>query len=549
MPDTWVDVPHPTDGGWKDIPNPAAPSALQRFGQAWWDSSVLHHPIDSAIGLVKSLVTFPDYHQLSQQEKDAVDEQVAKAFHDAAYPTPELAGQVASKGTNAAMLAGVTAGLAKGFGIASDAGVGGAIKAGVKAAAPDVTMGTAKAAAGSVAAELLPGGPLRYVAGAAPVYSGVRQITKGISKGFAAGKAALAAPAAAVAEATPAVADAAQADPELFDGLSKGIFGGKYSQLNEEQQATIRGYAAAPQRRAPAAASPATPAAATAPPVAREPSLPAPDQYAATDQDFMPSWEPGPPGTPAPAPRWEPYAEYQKPAEAAPAQNAAITEAQRIEDAADEHAARLQMQAEDIIWGNRARKADRFADYLTKNKLEPTPDNLAAAARAMSERAAPSDETVPMIHDRMGYQPPAPAIEDLPTGAHGPIAEHLRGNAPQAVQWLRDNETGEVPGALNNPDPRVGDIDLMWGTPGKEANAYKGGYGLAHILVKHREMQGQIGRLGDIISRLKVAAEERGGQELRLEDNRYRAIVSKVWQPKGESASAKTWLLTAFEPK
>lgn len=314
----------------------------------------------------------------------------------------------------------VTKGVAKAAGAAIDAGP--AIKAGIKAAAPDVAAGTAKAATGAALASVLPGSTvIRDLVGLPGMMRGGTQIGKGIRKGFAAGKAALAAPAAAVAEAAPAVADAAQADPELFDGLSKGIFGGKYSQLNEEQQATIRGYAAAPQRRAPAAASPATPAAATptatAPPVARISSLPAPDQYAATDQDFMPSWEPGPPGTPPPAQRWEPYAEYQKPAEAAPAQNAAITEAQRIEDAADEHAARLQMQAEDIIWGSRARKADRFADYLTKNKLEPTPDNLATAARAMSERAAPSDETVPMVHDRMGYQPPSPAIEDLPSCA------------------------------------------------------------------------------------------------------------------------------------
>lgn len=85
-----------------------------------------------------------------------------------------------------------------------------------------------------------------------------------------------------------------------------------------------------------------------------------------------------------------------------------IGEAQRIEDAADQHAARLQAQAEDIIWANRAHRADRFAAYLLREGIEPTPVNLARAAKEMGEKGGPpSDETVPMIHDRMNYQPQA----------------------------------------------------------------------------------------------------------------------------------------------
>lgn len=99
------------------VPDPEPPSALERFGQSWWDNSVLKHPIDSVVGLYKSLTTFPDYHQLSPEEKASVDDHMERAFHDAANPTPELAGQVASTGTNAAIVAAATAGVAKGLGV------------------------------------------------------------------------------------------------------------------------------------------------------------------------------------------------------------------------------------------------------------------------------------------------------------------------------------------------------------------------------------------------------------------------------------------------
>lgn len=142
---------------------------------------------------------------------------------------------------------------------------------------------------------------------------------------------------------------------------------------------------------------------------------------------------------------------------------------------------------------------------------------------------------------------PGPALEDLPTGPHGPIAHHLSGKPAEAVGWLKTHETGEVPAALHNE--ATGPIDLIWGAPREPSNNFKGGYGLSHILAKHAEMRGQIEDLGDIVAKLPVAAFERNGQELRLEDRRYRAVVSKLWQPKGDKGTPKTWLLTAFEPK
>jgi hypothetical protein len=122
----------------------------------------------------------------------------------------------------------------------------------------------------------------------------------------------------------------------------------------------------------------------------------------------------------------------------APIAGPELTAAQKIEDAADEQALRLQHAAEDIVWANRARKADRFAAYLTQNKLDPTPANLATAAKALAEKAPPSDETVPMIEDRMGYTAPAAAAPDLERQLRDSLAEQSAKKsalaAPPAVQ-------------------------------------------------------------------------------------------------------------------
>jgi hypothetical protein len=81
----------------------------------------------------------------------------------------------------------------------------------------------------------------------------------------------------------------------------------------------------------------------------------------------------------------------------------ALTAAQLLEDRIHEHHAYLLGQAEDIIWANRARKADRFAQWLIENKLPATPGNIDLAASRLAEKNAPSDETVPMIQDRVDW--------------------------------------------------------------------------------------------------------------------------------------------------
>lgn len=64
------------------------------------------------------------------------------------------------------------------------ANAAGRLATAAKIAAPDVAAGAAKVAAGAALGEILPEGPLRYAAAAAPGYAGARQVMKGIGAGI-----------------------------------------------------------------------------------------------------------------------------------------------------------------------------------------------------------------------------------------------------------------------------------------------------------------------------------------------------------------------------
>jgi hypothetical protein len=111
-----------------------------------------------------------------------------------------------------------------------------------------------------------------------------------------------------------------------------------------------------------------------------------------------------------------------------------LTPQETLEDAIHQHAAYLQMQAENLEHGNRARMADRFAEYLIKNDLEATPGNIERATREMDERKLPSEDTAQMIQDRIDWfnakqkaaaAPPALPIwqQDAATVGAAPAAE------------------------------------------------------------------------------------------------------------------------------
>ena len=454
---------------------PAPQSNIQRFAQSWWDNSVLKHPIDSAVGLVKSLVTMPDYHQLSQQEKDAVDAQMEKAWNDAAanirHPTPEYAGMVTSKGTNAAIIAGATYGVGKGLGAAVDAAPAAweaikadapaaweaatgpprsvlqGVKAGAKAAAPDVAKGAGWTAAGLAAADIVPGPEwLKAAVGIPGAAPGIAQIRRGLIKGFEAGKNAWAASVAARMTAKDAAARAAAE-------------------------------AAAPPTWQPG--PPGTPAP-PPPPEHWEPytapgAAPAPAQW---EPYRAPTWQPGPPGTPAPPPppeHWEPYTAPGKPAPAAwepgpqgtpapplkaehieqyDAAAAAKPEAQpagdvfdqihaeatgqpagepdaraalppelaarveqlraethtpeeleraRLADAITQHQAYSEMTALDREWTARGAKADHIAEFVLRHNLEQTPAMYAKVADELGYDKPPSEDAQAMIADRLDW--------------------------------------------------------------------------------------------------------------------------------------------------
>jgi hypothetical protein len=127
----------------------------------------------------------------------------------------------------------------------------GAVKAGVKAAAPDVAAGATKAAAGAIASEVLPGGPIKYAAGAYPVYTGTRQIARGVTKGVKAGREAFRGK---IAAATEKMA-AAEVSPGQAFAETQGISAAEYAALAPEERAMFDNAAKAQTARPPVGAA------------------------------------------------------------------------------------------------------------------------------------------------------------------------------------------------------------------------------------------------------------------------------------------------------
>lgn len=201
--------------------------------------------------------------------------------------------------------------------------------------------------------------------------------------------------------------------PTKFDSATNA----RLTEFAIKQRAAYQGISAPAEQPAALSPAPATPPASAA--AARVPNLPTPDQYRATAEDFKPGnvWEPGPAGTPEPWAPFTPDARATLPPDLVAQVDALRAQThpdpaavQKLEDAITEHQAHKQMQAQDAEWSNRAASADSFAHFLTEKKLEPTPANIAKAARELVKEP-PSGTTVDMIHDRMGYTEPAPATE------------------------------------------------------------------------------------------------------------------------------------------
>jgi len=187
------------------------PSALSRFGSGLYSATlapIVHilttNPIDTAVDLFKGAVGTEDLKAIKKAAQSGdITGAAALTVHyldKKAHPMDAMRdamsddiqssvkqGDYAGAGGKAL---GYIASLASPILGESDtaAALGEAVKTGVKVAAPDMAAGALKAGAGAAMAEVLPGGPLKYAIGAAPAYSGGRQIMRGIGAGFDAGK-------------------------------------------------------------------------------------------------------------------------------------------------------------------------------------------------------------------------------------------------------------------------------------------------------------------------------------------------------------------------
>ncbi len=120
------------------------------------------------------------------------------------------------------------------------------------------------------------------------------------------------------------------------------------------------------------------------------------------------------------------------------------------------------------------------------------------------------------------------------------IIEGPRGSWLSAMRALRDAGEGEIAGALHHPD--IGPIDVKWGTPGKAAPTWAGGYGLSHILAKHPEMEARLADLPEIIAGMDIVSND--GRTVRLRGDPHEAGVRLDWD-----GQEQRWLVTAYDPR
>ncbi|MFG1212006.1 LPD38 domain-containing protein [Xanthobacter flavus] len=239
-----------------------------------------------------------------------------------------------------------------------------------------------------------------------------------------------------------------------------------------------------------------------------------------------------------PAPRAEPSAPVEAKAEAElPAQHGTVEEA--VPAAATAEDADLHVQAEpDAALGDVL--ADRFAaregeepPSATRRKggLGRSVANIFADAESEGGRS--------YLEKLSGGEPDTLGMVDRSTeGNFGPINYDFEGSKGErwreAVDWMRTEKAGEVPGAFHREG--VGDIDLIYGWYDPATDK---GIGFAKIEGKHPEA---IDRLGDIITNGDILS--RTENRIRIGGDDGIAVVRLDYD--GE---ARTWLMTAYDPE
>jgi hypothetical protein len=285
------------------------------------------HPIDTAAGLVKAVIGTRDLDDIAAAVKSG--DYKGAALRVGQWATEGPGGRMAhgivdpvvqnlSQG-NYAGAAGRATGsaLSLGLPIAAETEAGQAATSAIARGAPDIGVGAAKVAAGTVAGSVIPGGGMltRLLLD----YPGARQIATGIGKVFKSD-----APVADKVAAAAKAAEAEAADP-LLDAIAQGQGYPKgFKSVPAQGQAIVRNLAQAMrQSEAAKTARPASASPAAAPETlsAVRPEAPATPNYGhlmdspenqpvpdAAERGVSysaPQWMPGPSGTPEP---WEPPA-------------------------------------------------------------------------------------------------------------------------------------------------------------------------------------------------------------------------------------------------
>lgn len=147
------------------------------------------------------------------------------------------------------------------------------------------------------------------------------------------------------------------------------------------------------------------------------------------------------------------------------------------------------------------------------------------------------------------------AIDDIPFDLNDPrmraeparMTDDFPSDAPAPSPWvqaladLRAGRIAEAKGMMRHP-ALDGPIDIRWGEAGDPARNFKGGYGLAHILAKHPEMEAELERLPELIAGMDVLRNDARRQRLELESANHEAVIALNWHDQDQR-----WLVTAYE--
>ncbi|MBN8848150.1 MAG: hypothetical protein J0I73_08655 [Sphingomonas sp.] len=122
-----------------------------------------------------------------------------------------------------------------------------------------------------------------------------------------------------------------------------------------------------------------------------------------------------------------------------------------------------------------------------------------------------------------------------------PVPDVAPSRWSDALADLRAGRISEASGVLAHPALDA-PIDVKWGAAGDPARDFKGGYGLAHILAKHPEMEAELERLPQLIADMAVMRDDARRERLELQSPTHEAAIALTWHGKTQH-----WLVTAYE--